>query len=161
MVPNASCYRPMNTNGRASDNDSRDSLSLCNPHSNSNHTPSSLTSRPHSHVTRNTTLPNNRSHWEAIHVKDDNHNNKGGSSTHSPKIKNSIYSQRRTTFPYLLSAVAQEFKQRMVLNDRIKNSIEYKNVFDGQQAVVKSLAPGIHVYSSFLYLCAGQIDGHS
>ncbi|KAI8099635.1 uncharacterized protein BX664DRAFT_321781 [Halteromyces radiatus] len=59
------------------------------------------------------------------------HGNNTISTKHTPIIRQS------TIYPYLLSVVAQEFMQRMVLNDRIKNSIEYKNVFDGQQAVDK------------------------
>ncbi|KAI9305057.1 hypothetical protein BJ944DRAFT_239987 [Cunninghamella echinulata] len=39
-------------------------------------------------------------------------------------------------YPCLLSMVAYELYQRVVLNDRKKNGIEYKNVFDGRHAVV-------------------------
>jgi hypothetical protein len=53
-------------------------------------------------------------------------------------LQQSPVGQQWTPFPYLLSVVWQELKQRVVLNDRIKNSIEYKNVFDGQQAVVRT-----------------------
>lgn len=36
-----------------------------------------------------------------------------------------------------LSSIAFEFKRRIILSDRIKNDIEYHNVFDGKEAVVK------------------------
>ncbi|KAG2201247.1 hypothetical protein INT47_006750 [Mucor saturninus] len=36
-----------------------------------------------------------------------------------------------------LSAVAYEFKRRIILSDRIKHDIEYHNVFDGKEAVDK------------------------
>lgn len=35
-----------------------------------------------------------------------------------------------------LSHVAAELKKRMILSKRIKNDIEYNNVFDGKEAVV-------------------------
>ena len=37
-----------------------------------------------------------------------------------------------------LSVVAREFRRRVVLVDRVKNGIEYKNVFDGREAVVNA-----------------------
>ncbi|KAI8370340.1 uncharacterized protein BYT42DRAFT_581901 [Radiomyces spectabilis] len=40
-------------------------------------------------------------------------------------------------YPAFLSRVAFEMRQRVTLGDRIKNSIEYKNAFDGQEAVDK------------------------
>ncbi|GAA5816202.1 hypothetical protein MFLAVUS_009728 [Mucor flavus] len=36
-----------------------------------------------------------------------------------------------------LSSIAFEFKRRIILSDRIKNDIEYHNVFDGKEAVDK------------------------
>ncbi|CAO3599866.1 unnamed protein product [Absidia cylindrospora] len=62
-------------------------------------------------------------------------------------------------YPYLLSAVAQEFMQRMVLNDRLKNSIEYKNVFDGQQAVDKLMVI-LDVSDRQMALKVGRALGH-
>ncbi|KAI9274477.1 hypothetical protein BDA99DRAFT_431896 [Phascolomyces articulosus] len=43
--------------------------------------------------------------------------------------------------PYaaLLSHVANEFRLRIILNDRLKDGIEYKNAFDGHEAVDKLL----------------------
>lgn len=38
-----------------------------------------------------------------------------------------------------LSSIAFEFKRRIILSDRIKNDIEYHNVFDGKEAVVKKI----------------------
>ena len=38
-----------------------------------------------------------------------------------------------------LSSVAYELKRRIILSDRIKNDIEYHNVFDGKEAVVSIL----------------------
>lgn len=38
-----------------------------------------------------------------------------------------------------LSVVAREFRQRIILVDRVKNGIEYKNVFDGREAIVSPL----------------------
>lgn len=35
-----------------------------------------------------------------------------------------------------LSSIAYEFKRRIILSDRIKNGIEYHNIFDGKEAVV-------------------------
>ncbi|KAG0187123.1 RHO1 GDP-GTP exchange protein 2 [Apophysomyces sp. BC1034] len=40
-------------------------------------------------------------------------------------------------YPALLSKVASELRQRIALGDRLKNGIEYKNTFDGQEAVDK------------------------
>ncbi|KAL0095349.1 hypothetical protein J3Q64DRAFT_1693853 [Phycomyces blakesleeanus] len=37
----------------------------------------------------------------------------------------------------LISVVAQEFQQRIIQGDRVKNGIEYKNAFDGKEAVDK------------------------
>ncbi|KAI8384448.1 uncharacterized protein BYT42DRAFT_529476 [Radiomyces spectabilis] len=45
----------------------------------------------------------------------------------------------RKIYPALLSSVALEFQQKVVLSDRIKHNIEYKAVFDGQEAVDKLL----------------------
>ena len=42
-----------------------------------------------------------------------------------------------TTYPAYLSVAARELRKRIVLVDRVKNGIEYKNVFDGREAVVK------------------------
>ncbi|KAI9491138.1 hypothetical protein BDB00DRAFT_834665 [Zychaea mexicana] len=42
-----------------------------------------------------------------------------------------------TTYSAYLSVVAREFRRRIVLVDRVKNGIEYKNVFDGREAVDK------------------------
>ncbi|KAI8142369.1 hypothetical protein BJV82DRAFT_516682 [Fennellomyces sp. T-0311] len=39
-----------------------------------------------------------------------------------------------------LSVVAREFRRRIVLVDRVKDGIEYKNVFDGREAVDKLLS---------------------
>lgn len=38
-----------------------------------------------------------------------------------------------------LSVVAREFRRRIILVDRVKNGIEYKNVFDGREAIVRLL----------------------
>jgi len=35
-----------------------------------------------------------------------------------------------------LSSIAFELKRRIITNDRIKNGIEYSNVFDGKEAIV-------------------------
>jgi hypothetical protein len=82
-------------------------------------------------------------------------------------LQQSPVGQQWTPFPYLLSVVSQELKQRVVLNDRIKNSIEYKNVFDGQQAVVRTNAfPLLSTLTSrltlfFLSFFKGQVDDYS
>ncbi|KAI9321866.1 CNH domain-containing protein [Dichotomocladium elegans] len=44
------------------------------------------------------------------------------------QVRDDIYCAR-------LSVAAREFRQRMNLSDRVKNGIEYKNAFDGQEAV--------------------------
>jgi hypothetical protein len=47
--------------------------------------------------------------------------------------------QRRTpiVYPALLSRVAEAFKERIPLNDRVKDGLTYKNAFDGREAVDK------------------------
>lgn len=94
-----------------------------------------------------------RPHWDTIHVRDPSNRSYNGqrpstgsldgSSYNRTTIRNSttlsLSTRRYTTSPYLLSVVAKDFMQRMVLNDRLKDGIEYKNVFDGQQAVVRYL----------------------
>ncbi|CAO3648387.1 unnamed protein product [Mucor hiemalis] len=42
-----------------------------------------------------------------------------------------------TYYRAFLSSIAHEFKRRIILSDRIKNDIEYHNVFDGKEAVDK------------------------
>lgn len=44
-----------------------------------------------------------------------------------------------------LSSIAYEFKRRIILSDRIKHDIEYHNVFDGKEAVVKRIIAIYHV----------------
>ncbi|KAI9244297.1 hypothetical protein BDA99DRAFT_448523 [Phascolomyces articulosus] len=58
-----------------------------------------------------------------------------GASTSS----SGIFVDTITTITYAayLSVVAREFRKRIVLVDRVKNGIEYKNVFDGREAVDK------------------------
>ena len=41
-----------------------------------------------------------------------------------------------SAYPGLLSYVANELRQRIILNDRQKDGIEYKNTFTGQDGVV-------------------------
>lgn len=48
-----------------------------------------------------------------------------------------IIRQEPVYYRAYLSAVAYEFKRRIILSDRIKHDIEYHNVFDGKEAVVK------------------------
>ncbi|KAI9033768.1 CNH domain-containing protein [Phycomyces nitens] len=40
-------------------------------------------------------------------------------------------------YPALLSRVAQELRHRVILRDRIKNNVEYKNAFEGEEAIDK------------------------
>lgn len=40
-------------------------------------------------------------------------------------------------YPALLSKVAEAFKESIVLTTKTKDSIKYKDVFDGKEAVVK------------------------
>ncbi|SAM03842.1 hypothetical protein [Absidia glauca] len=148
MVPNASCYPTTNPIGRRCDIEGEHSLPLGQLHSTGNNTtsPSSPFGSPYSHVVRAATLSNQRPHRTVLHVRDGssssnnrNSNSDNGINTSMTRnsLQQSLVGQQWTPFPYLLSVVSQELKQRVVLNDRIKNSIEYKNVFDGQQAVDK------------------------
>jgi hypothetical protein len=47
--------------------------------------------------------------------------------------------QPKKHYPALLSSIAAEMKKRVIPSDRIKNSIIYNNVFDGQEAVVSHI----------------------
>ncbi|KAF7731444.1 RHO1 GDP-GTP exchange protein 2 [Apophysomyces ossiformis] len=58
-------------------------------------------------------------------------------TTKSSSRPSSSSSTILSIYPALLSRVAAELKQRIVLGDRVKNGIEYKNAFDGQEAVDK------------------------
>lgn len=51
-----------------------------------------------------------------------------------------ILQRERTplAYPALLSKVADVFRERVTLGNRMKDSIEYPNVFDGREAVVRS-----------------------
>jgi hypothetical protein len=51
-----------------------------------------------------------------------------------PIIKDNII-----IYPALLSKVAESFKERIVLHTRSKDSIKYKDVFDGKEAVVSAV----------------------
>lgn len=60
-----------------------------------------------------------------------------------PAIRDSMSSNRphhrRTpiVYPALLSKVAQAFKERITLSDRVKDGLTYKDAFDGREAVDK------------------------
>ncbi|KAI8338285.1 hypothetical protein BC941DRAFT_425165 [Chlamydoabsidia padenii] len=127
MVPGATCYQPLDTKEHCSiDNGT---LSSCRRPIRA--TSSSLPSRSRSHLGRTSVRPQ----WETIHVRDSWHR---GTTTQRPFISDKTTTRRRcTSSPYLLSVVAREFMQQMVLTDRLKDGIEYKYVFDGQQAVDK------------------------
>lgn len=60
-------------------------------------------------------------------------------STHVAQQDRDPSSGMRSTSTVLycayLSVVAREFRQRIILVDRVKNGIEYKNVFDGREAI--------------------------
>ncbi|KAI9015687.1 hypothetical protein CLU79DRAFT_707318 [Phycomyces nitens] len=58
----------------------------------------------------------------------------------------------------LISAVAQEFQQRIIQSDRVKNGIEYKGAFDGKEAVDK-LALILNTYDRRLALGIGRALG--
>ncbi|KAI8337469.1 hypothetical protein BC941DRAFT_425346 [Chlamydoabsidia padenii] len=74
------------------------------------------------------------------------------STTITPTITNfSIY-------PALLSRVAYEFQQNMILTDHFKNGIEYKNSFTGQEAI-DHLARIISTNDRFLALVIGRALG--
>jgi hypothetical protein len=50
-----------------------------------------------------------------------------------PVVKERLLS----VYPALLSKVAEAFKESIVLTTKTKDSIKYKDVFDGKEAVVK------------------------
>ncbi|KAL0095975.1 hypothetical protein J3Q64DRAFT_1705606 [Phycomyces blakesleeanus] len=52
---------------------------------------------------------------------------------HSKQIKQRL----PLVYPALLSRVAQELRHRVILRDRIKNNVEYKNAFEGEEAIDK------------------------
>lgn len=56
-------------------------------------------------------------------------------------ITKSPNGQSNRYYRAFLSSVAYELKRRIILSDRIKNDIEYHNVFDGKEAVVSGLKP--------------------
>lgn len=53
--------------------------------------------------------------------------------TSLPVVKERLLS----VYPALLSKVAEAFKESIVLTTKTKDSIKYKDVFDGKEAVVK------------------------
>lgn len=65
------------------------------------------------------------------------------SSSTSSMITSSVIVEEPTSsikqisiYPALLSKIAEAFKERIVLSTRTKDSIKYKDVFDGKEAVV-------------------------
>lgn len=52
-------------------------------------------------------------------------------------IKSNEKSVQPRYYRAFLSHIAIELKKRLILSKRIKNGIEYNNVFDGKEAVVR------------------------
>lgn len=84
--------------------------------------------------------------WEANNVTTDllhHHHDRALSSIPENKRQSNFRTQttnppaKPTYYRAFLSSIAHEFKRRIISSDRIKNDIEYHNVFDGKEAVVR------------------------
>lgn len=51
-------------------------------------------------------------------------------------------------YPALLSKIAEAFQERIVTSTRSKDSIKYKDAFDGKEAVVKKKKILLYIYTS-------------
>jgi hypothetical protein len=65
------------------------------------------------------------------------------SSSTSSMINSSVIVEEPSTvkvvvYPALLSKIAEAFKERIVTGTKTKDSIKYKDVFDGKEAVVSN-----------------------
>jgi hypothetical protein len=66
--------------------------------------------------------------------------------------------QHARIYAALLSKVAIEFRQRIILTDNVKDDIEYKNTFDGKEAVVCFYFLIITPFVGFLMYFYNKID---
>ncbi|KAI9470069.1 MAG: CNH domain-containing protein [Benjaminiella poitrasii] len=67
----------------------------------------------------------------------------------------SVSKQNFRYYPGFLSSTAHEMKRRIILSDRIKNGVQYSNVFDGKEAVDK-LKEVLGIKNRFLALRMGR-----
>ncbi|KAF1796532.1 hypothetical protein V8B55DRAFT_1469504 [Mucor lusitanicus] len=114
---------------------------------NSSFTSDSVTSQIlSSYNSTSTTTPpltfTNNSKMTALHQ--DNANNRMLSAIPENKQQGAFRMYQKTTatatsgyYRAFLSSIAFELKRRIITNDRIKNDIEYNNVFDGKEAIDK------------------------
>ncbi|KAI8098883.1 uncharacterized protein BX664DRAFT_254586 [Halteromyces radiatus] len=76
----------------------------------------------------------------------------------TPTITSTTTTLAPSIYPALLSRIAYEFQHNMILADRFKNGIEYKNCFTGQEAV-DQLSRIIATNDRFLALVVGRALG--
>ncbi|CAG8441733.1 12332_t:CDS:10 [Cetraspora pellucida] len=62
----------------------------------------------------------------------------GSDSSSTPSSPSSYFGKQHApiVYPALLSKVADAFRSRMILSNRMKDNLEYKDCFDGREAVV-------------------------
>lgn len=70
------------------------------------------------------------------HTEQPDEKSAGGSTADQQKVLRPHESFSRGRYPALLSNTGQMLQERVTLSTKIKDSIEYKDAFDGKQAVV-------------------------